>query len=526
MAGRRDRGAARPPRHPGAAGPRRRCSSASPASSVALFVVDEAHCISAWGHDFRPDYLRLGGRRRRGSGHPPVLALTATAPPPVRSEIVDAAPSLRRAAARRHRASTGPTSTSRSRRLVEDDERRRAVVDTVAGLEGHGLPLRRDARDTPTSYADALAERGLRTRAPYHGGHAAGRAARGAPPLLRRDRGRRRRDHRVRHGDRQARHPATSSTPRPPTRLEAYYQQVGRAGRDGEPARAVLFHRPEDLSLHRFHAGGGVDDEAVQAVWRALEDADGAGSLAELRRRVDLPAPPDDRDRQPPRGGRRGAGAAHRGADPVALARRGRRAGARGGRGAPPGGPVTRRDDAGYAETTDCRRRVLLRYLGEELGAPCGHCDTCEDGTAVEHGAQDRPHAEPFPAGEQVRHTEWGPGVVVSTEPDRLTVLFEREGYRVLCARGGPGGGPARRRQRTVKGIVVSAETLRPSSALSSNTRTAYDPGARVPRRISIGPATRGADAWPSRTRSRRPRRRGAAPTRRWPRRRTPRPPP
>src|SRR5947209_7155428 len=55
---------------------------------VSLFVVDEAHCVSAWGHDFRPDYLRLGPVIER-LGHPPVIALTATAAPPVRKEIVE-----------------------------------------------------------------------------------------------------------------------------------------------------------------------------------------------------------------------------------------------------------------------------------------------------------------------------------------------------------------------------------------------------------------------------------------------------
>ena len=58
------------------------------APDLSLFVVDEAHCVSAWGHDFRPDYLRLAPVIER-LGHPRVIALTATAALPVRNDIVE-----------------------------------------------------------------------------------------------------------------------------------------------------------------------------------------------------------------------------------------------------------------------------------------------------------------------------------------------------------------------------------------------------------------------------------------------------
>jgi ATP-dependent DNA helicase RecQ len=86
----------------------------------------------------------------------------------------------------------------------------------------------------------------------------------------------------------------------------------------------------------------------------------------------------------------------------------------------------------GYAETLRCRRQVLLGYLGDRLAEPCGNCDTCDDGTAREVAdATGAAHA-PFPVGTGVRHREWGAGVVTDTEADRLTVLFDEEGYRTL----------------------------------------------------------------------------------------------
>lgn len=82
----------------------------------------------------------------------------------------------------------------------------------------------------------------------------------------------------------------------------------------------------------------------------------------------------------------------------------------------------------GYAETTGCRRQYLLGYFGEQLARPCGNCDTCEAGSAER---QPRGAGE-FSVHSPVRHVEWGHGVVMSVGTDRLTVLFDDEGYKTV----------------------------------------------------------------------------------------------
>jgi ATP-dependent DNA helicase RecQ len=85
----------------------------------------------------------------------------------------------------------------------------------------------------------------------------------------------------------------------------------------------------------------------------------------------------------------------------------------------------------GYAETTRCRRQFLLGYFGEQLDDPCGNCDTCADGSAAQSdaGADDD---VPFAAETPVEHSEWGAGVVMRVEGDRLVVLFDEVGYKTL----------------------------------------------------------------------------------------------
>jgi ATP-dependent DNA helicase RecQ len=83
----------------------------------------------------------------------------------------------------------------------------------------------------------------------------------------------------------------------------------------------------------------------------------------------------------------------------------------------------------GYAETTDCRRRYLLGYFGEELAMPCGSCDNCDAGTSVAGGEGARHGLE---VSVPVRHREFGPGVVMQRHNGRVTVLFDEVGYKTL----------------------------------------------------------------------------------------------
>ncbi|NUT40700.1 MAG: ATP-dependent DNA helicase RecQ [Thermoactinospora sp.] len=393
-----------------------------------LIAVDEAHCVSSWGHDFRPDYLRLGKVIER-LGHPPVVALTATAAPNVREEIVRFLGM--RDPVQIVRGFDRPGIELKVRRFVREEDKRKALIEHAAAAEGLTLvyvATRREAAE----YAEALAQAGRRAES-YHAGMRAKERTRVHELFTAGEldvvvatsafgMGIDRPD--VRH----VLHAA------PPESPDAYYQEIGRAGRDGNPAHAVLFYRSEDLGLRRFFTSGRVDAEALLRVATLVAEHGGTVPVSELRSLL-------------------GIGSSQltslinllEQAEALTVSASGEVRAVR-------GGPTPKRaaaraveldevrhrvDDSridmmrGYAETTGCRRRFLLEYFGEPYGRHCGNCDTC---VATPRPAEEpAPDEGPFPLHSKVVHKAWGEGTVMSRETDRITVAFDSVGYKTLA---------------------------------------------------------------------------------------------
>ncbi|CAM5304044.1 RecQ family ATP-dependent DNA helicase [Streptomyces fumanus] len=400
------------------------------AAAPALFVVDEAQCVASWGHDFRPDYLRLEQAVRR-VGRPPLLALTATAAPPVREEIV-----ARLGMDRPRLTVTSfdrPNIRLEARRFLDEDDRRRALVERAAAEPKPGIVYAATRKETE-EYAEQLAALGL-TAVAYHAGLPGAERARVHDAFL---------------AGRTDVVVATSAFGMGidkedvrfvlhaslPGSLDAYYQEIGRCGRDGEPALAVLHHRPEDTGMQYWFAGRTPGHDTLTEVADAVRDhEDDPADLDALRRETGL-----SRNRvttavnllEEARAVATGADGEVRpdqDTPPEAAAERAEEAAE-----AHRVTDRTRVDMArAYAETTGCRRRFLLGYFGEEYEPPCGNCDGCdarEDEDASPRA--EHPAASAYPVGARVRHREWGEGMVLSEDGDRITVQFERVGYRTL----------------------------------------------------------------------------------------------
>ncbi|WP_406131316.1 RecQ family ATP-dependent DNA helicase [Streptomyces sp. NBC_00989] len=444
-----------------------------------LLVVDEAHCVSSWGHDFRPDYLRLRHARER-LGNPPVLALTANAAAPVRRDIAErlgmSDPVEIVAGFDRPNihldVSTFQDAAAKERFVVE-----RAAVEEKPGI------LYAGTRKAADSYAEQLSDLGL-AAASYHAGLSAAErretqdrfSAGGLDVVV-----------------------ATSAFgmgidkanvrfvlhASVPGSLDAYYQEIGRAGRDGAPARAILAYRTQDLGLQRFFAAGAPDADALRRVAERLRGDAGAVSATRLRADCELSATAlsavlnlleETGAVRTGRDGSRFTGTADTddaSADDVvdavvrsalALHANHRKL------------EQSRIDMMrGYCETTGCRRQFLLGYFGDSAPVPCGACGNCTDLVTVpasglrrkrsgDAGRPDkaaargrwwtragaradasagavraaetvaRPTADndTYLPGVRVSHDQWGQGEVMSEGDGKITILFESVGYRTL----------------------------------------------------------------------------------------------
>lgn len=296
------------------------------ALSPPLVAIDEAHCISQWGHDFRPDYLRLGAVLA-DLGAPRVLACTATATPLVREEILE-----RLALGAETKQVLRGFARPNLHLAAEEIDGGRGRSSIVLGALKDALGTAGAPRGAAIVYAGTrkhteqltgvIAQRGYRTAA-YHAGLEAAERARvshafagGALDVV------------------VATNAFGMGIDRPdiravvhfqaPGSIEAYYQEVGRAGRDGEPAYGLLITGAADVALRRrLIELGGRDgerppEELIERHWKLFRD----------------------------------------------LMR--------------------------YVEAGSCRHDFILRYFGDEqeLLGGCGHCDVCE--RLEEHGGEER----------------------------------------------------------------------------------------------------------------------------------------
>jgi ATP-dependent DNA helicase RecQ len=288
-----------------------------------LVAVDEAHCIAQWGHDFRPDYLRIGALVER-LRPPRVLACTATATPEVRAEIAHQLGFAQGEYVEVLRGFARPNLHLSARSVEGAKDARAALFETLERSLGEPARPRGAAivyaatRRATEQWSDLLRERRWRARA-YHAGMDAGTRTEVADAFAARsldivvatnafgmgiDRGDIRAVVHV----------------QPPASIESYYQEVGRAGRDGEEAHGVLLCSGTDIALRRRLAHLGTDGAA---------------------------------------------------ADPAIAAR----------------SWALFRELLRYMDARTCRHDFVLRYFGDEqeiLGG-CGHCDVCaalDDGHA------------------------------------------------------------------------------------------------------------------------------------------------